>query len=149
MTPYAYSSLLAFDYGQRRIGVAVGQTITCSARPLITLESINQKPDWVAIEKLIQQWHPDALIVGMPLNMDGSEHELSKAARRFGNQLNGRFNLPVHWVDERLTSVEAGHRIQEQGLSKKKRQDKKTLDTVAAQLILESWFNQCNNTPTS
>ena len=143
-----YATLLAFDYGRRRIGIAVGQSITRSATPLTTLECVNQKPNWPEIEKLISSWKPDALIIGLPMNMDGTEHELSKAARKFSNQLHGRFGLPVHLVDERLTSIEASHRIAEQNLTKKKRQDKKTIDTVAAQLILESWFVQCHNTNT-
>ena len=138
---HQYATLLAFDYGKKRIGVAVGQSITCSAAPLATLESHDQKPNWPAIEELLNTWKPDALIIGLPMNMDGSEHDLSKAARKFSNQLHGRFGLPVHLMDERLTSVEASARISEKHLSKKKKLDKKTIDTVAAQLILESWFS--------
>lgn len=149
MNQQKYATLLAFDYGRRRIGVAVGQSITCSARPLTTINCINQKPDWPLIEGLLTTWKPDALIIGLPMNMDGTEHEMSKAARRFSNQLHGRYGLPVELVDERLTSIEASSRIAEQKLSKKKRLDKKTIDTVAAQLILESWFVQCHNNPTS
>ncbi len=142
-----YATLLAFDYGRRRIGIAVGQSVTCSATPLTTLTCVNQKPDWSSIEALIATWKPDALVVGLPMHMDGGEHEMSKAARRFGNQLHGRYGLPVELVDERLTSIEASSRLSKQNLSKKKRHDKKTLDTIAAQLILESWFAQTHNAP--
>ena len=141
MSSSHYNTLLAFDYGKKRIGVAVGQGITSTATPLTTLESINQKPDWSSIEQLLDTWKPDALIIGLPMNMDGTEHEVTQAARKFSNQLHGRYGLPIHLVDERLTSVEAENRISEKHLSKKKRQDKKTVDTIAAQLILETWFS--------
>lgn len=144
MSSHQYATLLAFDYGKRRIGIAVGQSITNSATPLTTLENNNQKPDWEKISALLDTWQPDALIIGLPLNMDGSEHDLSKAARKFSNQLHGRFNLPIHLVDERLTSIEASAHISEKHLSKKKKLDKKTVDTVAAQLILEAWFTENN-----
>ena len=128
-------TLLAFDFGKRRIGVAVGQTLTETASPLETVPVKRSAPDWDAISRLIQTWQPDALVVGNPLNMDGSEQTLTRDARRFGNQLRGRFNLPVHAADERLSTVEARSRMAEQG--RLGRED----DPVAAQIILETWFS--------
>ncbi len=127
--------LLGFDYGTKRIGVAVGQTLTGSARPLATVSARDGKPDWDAITRLIAEWQPAALVVGLPVHMDGTEHERTARARRFGNQLRGRYNLPVHSVDERLTSYEAEQELRAQG---KKVQD---LDPLAAQLILQSWLD--------
>lgn len=133
-------TLLGFDYGQKRIGIAVGQTLTCTVTPLATLTAVNQKPDWRGIEKLIKEWRPDMLVVGLPLHMDGSEHELTQAARRFGHQLKGRYNLPVAWMDERLSSVEAEDYLRQHG--GKMRSQKQDIDKIAAGLILQSWLEQ-------
>ncbi len=127
--------LLGFDFGDKRIGVAVGQTATGTARPLITLESHCSRPDWEGITALIAQWQPAGLIVGLPLTMDGSEQEMTRRSRRFGNQLRGRYNLPVFWTDERFTSVEAERR---DGA----RADKGAVDRIAAALILQSWLDE-------
>lgn len=132
-------TLLGFDYGEKRIGVAVGQTLTGSVTPLTTLSSVRQQPDWAHISALIAEWRPDRLIVGLPLHMDGSEQVLTQRAKRFGNQLKGRYNLPVEWLDERLTSHAAESLLREQG---KKRPDKKDIDKIAASLILQSWLEQ-------
>lgn len=134
-------TLLGFDYGTRRIGVALGQTLTNSARPLLTLESNNNKPDWDGITKIISDWQPQIVIVGLPLHMDGTEQEMTQKARRFGNQLKGRYNLSVEFADERLTSDEAEHLIQ-QNTKHSTKKDKKQIDAVAAQLILQSWMSQ-------
>ena len=131
-------TLLGFDYGFKRIGVAIGHEITGQARPLATLVLKNKQIPWDNITRLIEEWAPGALVVGMPLNADQSEHEVSKAARRFGNQLNGRYNLPVYWVDERLTSHAAEQLLREPPLPGKN--SSATTDSVAAQLILESWL---------
>ena len=140
-------TFLGFDYGTKRIGVAVGQTLTHSATPLTTLTTINTKPDWDAISRLIQEWRPDALVLGLPLKADGSPTEITPKVQRFGNQLQGRYNLPVHTVNERLTSVEAErqlartHSTQRQHNTKFNNQyDKADVDKLAAKLILESWF---------
>lgn len=130
-------TLLGFDFGSKRIGVAVGQELTGTARALITLTNRNGAPDWEAISGLIAQWQPAALVIGLPLNLDGSDHEITRLARRFGNRLMGRYNLPVYTVDERLSSVEAEALLAEQG-----RYDKSDIDKVAAQLILQSWLEQ-------
>ena len=127
--------LLGFDFGSKRIGVAVGQEITGTARELVTLNNRNGAPDWEAISRLLEQWRPDALVVGLPLNLDGTEHEVSRMAKRFGNRLRGRYNLPVFTIDERLSSSEAEALLTEQG-----RFDKADVDKMAARLILESWL---------
>jgi len=128
-------TLLAFDYGERHIGVAVGQTLTGTANPLESIRVRNAKPDWAAISRIVSAWHPGALVVGLPLNMDGTEQSVSRRARRFGNQLLGRYQLPVHLVDERLTTREARDRLASEGRAG-------TEDhPVAAQIILESWLN--------
>ncbi len=127
--------LLGFDYGTKRIGVAVGQTFTGSARPLTIVRARDGKPDWEAVSRLIAEWQPAALVVGLPVHMDGTEHERTARAQRFGNQLAGRYNLPVHRVDERLTSYEAELELHAQG------KGGEALDAVAAQLILQSWLD--------
>ena len=132
-------TLLAFDYGEKRIGVAVGQELTCTATPLTTVGARDGKPDWAAVTRLIEEWRPDALVVGLPLNMDGSPHRLTRAAQRFGNQLHGRYNLPVEMVDERLSSLEAERVLARDSFRGQKKAD---IDEVAARVILESWFEQ-------
>lgn len=130
--------VLGFDFGEQRIGVASGQTITGSASPLSTLKSVNNKPDWAAIEKLINQWQPDALIVGLPFYLDGSRSEMTERAEKFSRQLEGRFHLPVYTHNEALSSFEAERFLQ----SKKKQHDKQDIDKIAAALIVQSWLEQ-------
>ena len=134
-------TLLGFDYGTKRIGVAVGQDITRTVTPLTTLHSQNNKPDWDAIGKLITEWQPDRLVVGLPLHLDGSSQALTEKVQRFGNQLKGRYNLPVEMVDERLTSHEAETELATRG-GKTAKDD---IDTLAAALILQSWLDQQSN----
>lgn len=129
--------LLGFDFGIKRIGVAVGQELTGSASALVTLNNRNGAPDWEAIGRLIEEWRPVALVVGLPLNLDGSDHEVTRLARRFGNRLRGRYNLPVYTMDERLSSNEAEAMLAAQG-----RYAKADVDKVAAQLILQGWLEQ-------
>ena len=148
------STFLGFDYSQNKIGIAVGQRLTGTARGLITLKSHRKKVDWSAIEDLLQQWHPVALIVGLPLTMDGEEQETTESAKIFGNQLNQRYNLPIHFMDERLTSREASHILGYDGHTspqrhskagkkvKKNKQQGHDIDRVAAELILQSWLNE-------
>ena len=127
---------LGFDYGTKRIGVAVGQALLGSATALVTLTRKQGKIDWDSISALIKEWQPDAFVLGLPVNADGTAHDVTKAVQRFGNQLNGRYNLPVHTIDERLSSSEA-----ESLLSLgKKAYSKEAVDKLAAKLILESWF---------
>ncbi len=137
-------TLLGFDFGGKRIGVAVGHELTASTQPLTTVAVINGKPDWPHISRLLEEWQPDLLVVGLPLNMDGSEQEVSRAARRFGHRLNGRYNLPVEMVDERLTSREAEGIVTDQRRSgqRRKRSAKSAIDQIAAELIIKTWLFQ-------
>lgn len=124
-------TLVCFDYGRKRIGVAVGQTLTATASPLETIAVNKAAPDWDAIAKIIRQWNPAALVVGYPLNMDGTTQSMTRAAVRFMNQLRHRYRLPVYQADERLSSYEAGSRL---------KKNSRDLDAVAAQVILETWL---------
>jgi putative Holliday junction resolvase len=133
-------TLLAFDFGHRRIGVAVGQTLTASANALTVIPAGNQ-PDWPVIERLVDEWKPVALVVGVPLAADGGETELSTDARRFGRRLHGRFGLPVYFEDERLTSFSAEQQFAEsRQKGGKRRRDAAMKDALAARIILESWL---------
>jgi len=132
--------VIAFDYGEKRIGVAVGQTVTNTATPLKPLKAKEGQPDWQEIMTLIKDWQPDYLLVGLPLNMDTTEQLLTRRAKKFANRLHGRFGLVVKMMDERLSSVEAREQLFEssgfKGLSNH------SIDSQAACLILESWFNE-------
>ena len=132
----APATYLGFDFGTKRIGVAVGQTLTATATALVTLGTRNDKPDWEAIGALIAQWQPAALVVGLPLNMDGSENELTRRSLRFCRQLRERYHLEVHTMDERLSSVAATEQLARSGRHGGR------VDHVAAQIILENWLNQ-------
>lgn len=131
--------LIAFDFGMKRIGMAVGQTITKQARPLETLAAKNGEPDWPTLDKLMKKWRPDALVIGIPLNMDGSEQLITHAARQFAALLQQRFNLPVYEIDERLTTKDAREHLFTQGGYKALQGGQ--VDQVAAQLMLQNWFN--------
>jgi putative Holliday junction resolvase len=134
-------TLLGFDFGIKRIGVAVGQSITRTVTPLITLHNTNQTPDWQAIGKLIAEWQPAKLVVGLPLHLDGTSQPLTARAQRFGNQLKGRYNLPVEMVDERLTSHEAESEL----VKRRSKSVKSDIDALAAALILQSWLDEHSN----
>jgi len=133
-------TVLGFDYGIRRIGVATGQTITASATPLTTLNSINQKPDWTTISQLIEEWQPNALIVGLPTYLDGSHSEMTEKALKFSRQLEGRYNLPVHTINESLSSYEAEQELQQH--KKIGQHNKQEIDKMAAAIIVQSWLEQ-------
>lgn len=140
-----HRTVLGFDYGSTKMGIAVGQNITGTTTPLVTVRVSDADPDWHTISELIRSWAPDDLVVGMPLNMDGTEHALTDAARRFQRQLQERYHLPVHLVDERLTSIEANHILASRGKRRKRpytKETKEELDQIAAQLIIQTWFNQ-------
>ena len=130
-----HKTLLCFDYGTKRIGVAVGQSITGTASPLDIIHVHNNKPDWKAIAHLIDNWKPDALVVGVPLQMDSKRQDMTIAADKFARQLEGRFHLQVYGIDERLSSFEAAQRTKKNT----------SLDAVAAQAILETWFAENNH----
>lgn len=131
---------LAFDFGERRIGVAMGETLLGIAHPLITIDSEITDQRFAAIGKLIDEWRPAQLVVGLPVHADGTEHDLTRLARRFANRLKGRFGLPVWLVDERHTSLIAEGLLNEAGV--RGRKQKPALDQVAAQAILQTWFEQ-------
>lgn len=142
------ATLLGFDFGTGKIGVAVGQTISATATPLATVTNRGQKPDWTRIEAIIRDWQPDAAVLGLPYRMDDSEEDWSERVRRFARQLEGRFGLRVHLVDERLTTIEAERDLAaaaRAGLAvSPHRQSGKgdLVDAYAAKLILETWLNE-------
>jgi len=123
-------TILAFDYGVRRIGVAVGNTETRASQALKIIAAPNADGLFKELESLLKEWQPDRIVVGLPTHPDGTEHEMTTRAKRFGNQLHGRFNLPVIWVDERYTSavLEGDPQMHD------------NLDAHSAALILEQYF---------
>ena len=131
-------SVLAFDFGLVQIGVAVGNTLLRTTQPLAILRAREGVPDWHAVDLLVRDWQPDLLVVGDPLNMDGSASALCERARKFARRLHGRLGLPVEMVDERLTSFEAKQISREQG----HRGDykRRPMDSQAAELVLQSWL---------
>jgi len=137
----ASATLLAFDYGTHCIGVAIGSPLTRQARALASVRvSRAGQPDWAALTRLIEAWQPRALLVGLPLNMDGTPTARTAAARKFGNRLKARYNLPVDMVDERLTTVLARQSLREAGVSGTRQ--KPRLDSEAARLILQSYLDE-------
>lgn len=130
-------TVLAFDFGTKRIGIAIGNTLTGTARPLTVLKADNGTPDWEKLAAVVREWQPVQLLVGLPLNMDGSESELSARARKFANRLAGRLALPVATVDERLSSFEARGALLRRGSRPGARPE---VDALAATIILESWL---------
>lgn len=131
-------TLLGFDFGLKRIGVAVGQTITRTATPLLTLQAKKGIPNWNEIAALIKEWQPNALVVGIPLNMDGSNQAITTAAQQFASSLETHFGLPVRRMDERLSTKEARQRLFDVGGYREIQ--KSQIDSYAAKLILESWL---------
>ena len=129
---------LAFDFGTKSIGCAIGQSITGTAQALPAFKAQDGIPNWEAIEKCLKEWKPDVVIVGLPLNMDGTEQDLTLRARKFANRLQGRFGVNVHLQDERLTTTQARSEIFERGGFKALKKGK--IDAVSSCLILESWF---------
>ena len=132
--------ILCFDFGLRRIGVAIGQTATFTANSLETV-SHRQKPDWPAIDRLVAEWKPSLLLVGLPLGAEGDETDMSRHARSFGQKLNKRYSLDTQFADERLSSRAAEERfVQGRASGAFRRKDASRLDAMAAQVILESWL---------
>ena len=128
-------TLLGFDFGQKRIGIAVGQQVTGTATAICTLQSRDGRPDWDSITGLINEWQPETLVVGLPLHADGKESETSLAARKFARQLEGRYRLPVCTMDEHLSSHAAAEL---QGVDRKAA--KTGIDAIAARIILQNWL---------
>lgn len=131
-------TVIAFDFGTRSIGCAIGQSITGTAQSLPAFPAQDGIPDWTKIEKCLREWKPDVLVVGLPLNMDGTEQELTLRAKKFANRLLGRFGIPVQLQDERLTTTEARSEIFSRGGYRALKKGK--VDGISACLILESWF---------
>jgi putative holliday junction resolvase len=134
-------TFIGFDFGLRRIGVALGSADTGGARPLRTVANHDSGPEWRAIESLVTEWAPAALVVGVPYNADGSSHEVTNAALAFAAELESRLGLPVHQVDERLTSYAANEALVE----RRQRGDHRKLrsgdtDSAAAAMILDDWL---------
>ncbi len=121
--------IMAFDFGTTRVGVAIGQRITGTATPLSVIAARDGIPDWAVIDRLVEEWQPEELVVGLPINMDGTESDMSVAAEKFSRRLHGRYHKPVHLMDERLSTFEA-----------KSFDEPEQVDAIAARLILESWL---------
>ena len=139
-TPHAASTtVLAFDFGAKNIGVAVGDLGVGIAHPLVTINAVAKERRYTAIDALIEEWQPSLLVVGLPAHMDGTEHELSRLARKFARELGARSRLPVELVDERLTSAAAETRLSEAGVAS--RDSKPLLDQVAAQHIVQAYLD--------
>ena len=134
---------LGFDYGTKHIGIAVGGTASGAAQPLGSAAVHHGIPDWTQIDRFIKEWRPNALVVGKPLNMDDSENPMTRATRKFGHRLHARYNLPIHWVDERLTSVDAKNTLADARVPWKQR--KAQVDSLAAQGILQAYLDECRN----
>ena len=138
MLNITHGTTLAFDFGETRIGVAQGDAEVGIAHPLATVIGEGNDKKFAAIAALVDEWRPVQFVVGLPLSTDGSEHEMTRLARKFGRRLNGRFGLPVYWADERLTSLYAAELLNQTGLRGHKQ--KSVLDQVAAQAILQGFF---------
>ena len=135
-------TIVAFDFGLRRIGVAVGQNVTASANPLAAVRNTDSGPDWQAISNVVNEWHPSRLIVGMPLHEDGSPSQMGVPIKAFITEL-ARFELPVEQVDERHSSIEANEVLKsERAMGLRGRINKEAIDSVAAALIAERWLKR-------
>lgn len=137
--PEIEGTVLGFDFGEKRIGIAVGETMLKLAHPLTTIQAEENAVKFAQITSLIQEWRPSLLVVGLPTYLDGEAHELTHLAKKFAQRLEGRFNLPVVMVDERLSSAEAAQSLRESGVHGI--QQKAMIDQVAAQTILQSYFD--------
>lgn len=133
-------TFLGFDFGTKRIGLAVGQNITQQARPLTTILYVNKQPDWQKIKNAIDTWQPAGLVIGIPYNMDGTEQPITHLARQFSEACATQFGLPIYQIDERLTTVEAKAQLFADGGYKTLKNSE--IDAYAAKLILESWLQQ-------
>ncbi|MCL4108245.1 UNVERIFIED_CONTAM: hypothetical protein GTU68_065273 [Idotea baltica] len=135
--------VIAFDFGLKRTGVAVGNKITGSATPECTLISKDDKPDWNGISKLFEEWRPTQVVVGMPTELDGSENPLKPRIDRFCNQIQGRYNIAVDQENEQFTSIEAAQRLKQLRQSgRKQKVSKDEVDKIAAAIILENWMQK-------
>ena len=138
--PAINGTVLAFDFGEKRIGVAVGESLLKLAHPLMTIDTEINEARFAQIQALINEWQPAMLVVGLPMHENGEAHAMTKLCTRFAQRLEGRFSLPVALVDERFTSAEASQNLKAAGVHG--RQQKVMIDQVAAQTILQSYFDQ-------
>ncbi len=140
--PRLEATLLAFDYGEKRIGVAVGNSLTRHARALTVIENRSREYRFETIGKLIGEWNPGTVVVGLPMHKDGTPHAMTQLATRFGNQLTGRFNVPVSWVDERYSSVEAKAELKRNGVKMNAKGRYDDIDAEAARVILQQYLDE-------
>ncbi len=145
LTRQSIDTFLGFDFGTKKIGVAVGQLTTATASSLQTLRSLNQIPNWQAIEQLVTEWQPAGFVVGISRQLDGTDNPVTARMLKFCRQLNGRFNLPVHPQDETLTTFEAKQLLFDD-IHVNATKLWAVQDELAAQLILQSWLNQQDKT---
>jgi len=138
--PVRAGALLAFDFGTRRIGVAVGERGTGLAHPLATIATERTSDRFAAVQALIDEWHPEQLVVGLPSHADGTPHAMTALARRFARRLEGRFGLPVVMIDERYSTQAASDLMRESGVSARKQ--RYTRDQIAAQLLLQAYLDE-------
>lgn len=138
--PLGERTALGFDFGKKFIGVAVGQEITGTAKPLGSIKAQNGIPNWQQMESYFKEWQPDYVIVGLPLNMDGTEQQLTLDAKKFANRIHGRFGIAIELQDERLTTADAKERLFSQGGYRNLKKD--NIDAFSAGLIIESFFEQ-------
>jgi len=133
-------NIIGFDFGQRRIGVAIGNNISKTAQALITIESSTNNQTFEAIQKIMDEWRPVSIVVGVPFNVDGSEHKVTNLSKKFAKQLEQKYSLPTHLIDERYTSIEANHELKDKKIDLKKK--KLLIDQIAAKIILQSYLDQ-------
>jgi putative Holliday junction resolvase len=138
-TPQPEAIVLAFDFGTRRIGVAIGSTLLRQARALATIDEERADARFARIGELIDEWQPGLLVVGIPVHADGAEHDMTARAQRFARQLEGRFRLPVECTDERYTTQEAAAQL---ASSRAGRHGRDARDALAAELVLQGWFDE-------
>jgi len=146
LTECRRGTLLAFDFGTKRIGVAVGEYSLAQAHPLVTISSERNDQRFSRIAALIAEWKPVCLVVGLPVSLDSAPHEMTARCIRFANQLRGRFGIEVQYAEERLSSAEAEERLRESGYNARSAKDH--LDAMAAQIILQSYFHRISTPPT-
>lgn len=138
--PLGERTAIGLDFGKKYIGVAIGQEITGTASALGSVKAKDGIPQWESLEKYLAEWQPDYIIVGLPLNMDGSEQQLTKDAKKFGNRVFGRFGIPIEFKDERLTTASAKEQLFSRGGYRNLKKD--NIDAESAKLIIESYFEQ-------
>ncbi len=133
-------NIIGFDFGEKRVGVAIGNNISKTAQSLITIESSSNHQKFEVIQKIMEEWQPVSIVVGVPFNVDGSEHKITMLSKKFAKQLEQKYLLPIHLIDERYTSIEANIEIKGEKINLKKK--KLLIDQIAAKIILQSYLDQ-------